>query len=213
MSAKVEKCVECGAKLSHNNITGYCQKHRELSPHRQEQQRQHRQSPGNKTWQRRHNQSKPGIAQRKKYRTSAHGRKKEAEYRKSPARKTALKKYRDVNKEKVNASNRRWRNSPKGVKTHADIHLRKAYGISLDTYNSLLEAQNGVCAICNCPETSIRKGKVCALAVDHDHKMGKVRGLLCSKCNVGLGYFDDNPDRLRAAALYLVNTNKNGKEG
>jgi hypothetical protein len=63
--------------------------------------------------------------------------------------------------------------------------------------------QNGVCAICGNNETRIQRGKVCKLANDHNHVTDQLRGLLCSKCNSGLGFFNDDPDRLRAAAGYL----------
>lgn len=72
-------------------------------------------------------------------------------------------------------------------------------------------AQNDLCAICGRPERSMLKGKVRRLAVDHDHKSSKVRGLLCADCNRALGLFQDDPDRLRMAAEYLeVNGNLAG---
>ncbi len=65
-------------------------------------------------------------------------------------------------------------------------------------------SQDGVCAICRRPETFITTGQgPCRLSVDHDHKTGKVRGLLCRDCNVGLGNFGDSGERLRNAAAYL----------
>lgn len=64
------------------------------------------------------------------------------------------------------------------------------YGITADEYAALLQEQQGVCALCGGPETSIVKGTVKALAVDHHHGSGKVRGLLCGKCNSGLHYIE-----------------------
>jgi hypothetical protein len=82
--------------------------------------------------------------------------------------------------------------------------LRSKYGITLEQYNIMLENQGGVCAICGDPPTIIHAGeKVSPLSVDHCHKTGKVRGLLCHPCNMALGLFKDNKDRLRAAAAYL----------
>lgn len=78
-----------------------------------------------------------------------------------------------------------------------NAHLRRTFGISLEDYNTILERQHGCCAICHRPPTKTR------LAVDHCHVTNKVRGLLCFTCNVALGKFQDSPDRLRAAALYL----------
>lgn len=82
-------------------------------------------------------------------------------------------------------------------------HLRSKFGISVDKYNTVLNLQNGTCAICRKPEVEKRKGTVKRLAVDHDHRTGKVRGLLCQHCNTALGSFDENPNLLRAAIKYL----------
>lgn len=72
------------------------------------------------------------------------------------------------------------------------------YGITLDTYNQMLKDQKGVCKICCNP---CHKGK--KLAVDHCRLTGDVRGLLCSKCNRGLGHFNDDPDLLEKALKYI----------
>jgi len=82
--------------------------------------------------------------------------------------------------------------------------LRIKFGISLEDYEAKLAQQNGVCAICGQPETSVSKtGAIKALPVDHDHRTGKLRGLLCDACNKGLGAFGDDVNRLRAAIAYL----------
>jgi hypothetical protein len=78
--------------------------------------------------------------------------------------------------------------------------LLKKYGLTLEEYAHLLEQQNYGCAICGRPPAQSRYGK---LSVDHDHATGKVRALLCGKCNVGLGVMDEDPERLEAAAKYL----------
>jgi len=64
--------------------------------------------------------------------------------------------------------------------------LQNTYGISLDDYNELLALQSGKCAICGKHQSKFSY----PLHVDHDHKTGKVRGLLCSGCNGGLGHFE-----------------------
>lgn len=74
----------------------------------------------------------------------------------------------------------------------------KQWGLSIDDYERLVKAQGGGCAICKKPCSSGRK-----LAVDHDHKTGRIRGLLCSNCNLGLGKFFDNKELLRKAISYL----------
>lgn len=87
--------------------------------------------------------------------------------------------------------------------------LRANYNISVADYDAMLTAQGGVCAVCG---NRCSSGK--ALAVDHDHaccpESGKscgkcVRGLLCAKCNTGIGHLRDSADALRAAADYLDN--------
>jgi len=83
--------------------------------------------------------------------------------------------------------------------------LRKLFGIDIEQYRNILEKQNGVCAICEQKETVIDKriNKVRRLSVDHDHKTGKVRGLLCAKCNHLLGNIKDNIKILNRSILYL----------
>lgn len=84
------------------------------------------------------------------------------------------------------------------------VHYKRNYGITVEDYNRLLESQGGACAICQATETRTMAGKTRRLSVDHDHETGAVRGLLCGGCNSGVGYFRDNPDRLRNAITYLT---------
>lgn len=81
--------------------------------------------------------------------------------------------------------------------------LRDSFNLSFDDYLQMFNAQNGVCAICNQPETHRRQGKLKTLAVDHNHKTGAIRGLLCSDCNTGIGKLKDDPKVLRSAIQYL----------
>ncbi len=74
----------------------------------------------------------------------------------------------------------------------------KRYGISSTDYFSLSDSQQGVCAVCKGASKSGR-----ALAVDHNHATGQIRGLLCHGCNVALGLAKENPQILRALADYL----------
>lgn len=77
------------------------------------------------------------------------------------------------------------------------VTLRK-WGFTEEQYLSLFEIQNHRCAICGSERRDYR-----TLAVDHDHKTGAVRGLLCQDCNMALGQFKDDPEILDAAAAYL----------
>lgn len=82
--------------------------------------------------------------------------------------------------------------------------LLKMHKITLEEYNTLLKKQNGVCAICGNPEyVTMADGKPRNLAVDHNHETGKIRGLLCTNCNKGLGHFKDNIEKLKIAINYL----------
>ena len=87
-----------------------------------------------------------------------------------------------------------------------NTNLTQSYGISLSQYEWLLAKGNGVCWICLRPETLKRQKKAPyseSLYVDHDHTTGMIRGLLCNNCNSGVGYFDDSPEILKAAIVYL----------
>jgi hypothetical protein len=75
--------------------------------------------------------------------------------------------------------------------------LKRLYGISVQEHAAMMARQNGRCAICQ------RKPSGDTLCIDHCHETGKVRGLLCRKCNTGLGCYDDDPAFARKAAAYL----------
>lgn len=90
------------------------------------------------------------------------------------------------------------------VNKRRDEYLRSHYGIETEQYDKMRWDQNGLCAICGEAGTEVRGQR---LHVDHDHATGKVRALLCSACNVGLGSFKDNPQRLRKAVEYLKKWN------
>lgn len=81
-----------------------------------------------------------------------------------------------------------------------DTRLKELYGISLARYKEILAAQGGGCAICGAKQ----KPGAPALSVDHDHKTGALRGILCPRCNERLlTSARDNPEVLEAAAAYL----------
>lgn len=90
-----------------------------------------------------------------------------------------------------------------------DVHLKYKYGIGIKEYGEMLAAQNGVCAICERPErfVAIKTGLLQKLVVDHCHKTGKIRGLLCRACNSALGQLMDSKNVVKSALDYLE---KNG---
>ena len=86
---------------------------------------------------------------------------------------------------------------------HRERILKHRHGITIEDYNQLLLKQNGKCAICG-SITPNRKNRQ-NFCVDHDHKTGKIRGLLCEKCNRGIGMLQDDPVILQQAIDYLKN--------
>jgi hypothetical protein len=78
---------------------------------------------------------------------------------------------------------------------HSNYLLQHRYGITRDEVDRLLEAQNGLCAICRAAEPR---------HVDHCHDSARVRGLLCLNCNQGIGRFEDDIATLRRAIVYLL---------
>ena len=84
----------------------------------------------------------------------------------------------------------------KAQKRNNDLKLK--YDITLDNYNQILKKQNGVCAMCKTLpiEKHHRSKKYLPLAVDHDHKTGKIRGLLCRRCNQALGKYETHKDNI-----------------
>lgn len=88
-------------------------------------------------------------------------------------------------------------NASRLVKQTTDCRRRREYGLNRDEYEQMLAAQGGVCAICG----GAPKKK--SLAVDHVHSSGKVRALLCHRCNTALGLFGEDTDRLMSAINYL----------
>jgi hypothetical protein len=112
--------------------------------------------------------------------------------------------YRKNNPEKTSRRRIEWRaNNKEHVKQHTmNYNLQKLYGITSEQYNQLLLKQNGCCAICNKPSTDYKR----RLHVDHDHTTKKIRGLLCVRCNYGVGYFNEDTSLLDKAKEYLNTT-------
>ena len=92
------------------------------------------------------------------------------------------------------------RNPDKIKRNDRSHHLRSTYGITVEQYEKLFESQGRRCAICGSCDS---RGPGVNFHVDHDHKTGKVRGLLCCNCNFVVGHSLDSPEILMRAADYL----------
>ena len=112
--------------------------------------------------------------------------------------------YLSKNRLRINERSKAWRlKNPDKVKKYQSqgflarkfAAIKRNYGVSRDQYIDMLEKQDGRCIICD-----TRSSKMC---IDHCHNTGKVRGLLCDKCNRGLGFFKENVEVLRRAADFL----------
>lgn len=78
-------------------------------------------------------------------------------------------------------------------------YYKKTYGINLEEYEKILYEQDFRCAICKIHQSKLNR----SLYIDHCHTTGKIRGLLCSKCNSGIGFFSDSIKKLENAINYL----------
>lgn len=108
--------------------------------------------------------------------------------------------YYNKYKEEIRA--RRKINYQKNKERVRDLDLMRLYGITLNDFKAMLVAQNNKCAICLASEP----GGHGTWRVDHDHATNRVRGLLCSRCNQGIGYLSDSVEVLQAAINYLKNS-------
>jgi len=128
---------------------------------------------------------------KRKYRLSKKGKATDRRYNKSKKGKISRKKAQE-----------KYMKEHRGTKKYKEIcrkhHLKHDSGITPLQYNEILKQQGGGCAICGGVNTNGKR-----LAVDHCHKTGKNRGLLCTACNSGLGHFHDDINNLASAIKYL----------
>lgn len=89
------------------------------------------------------------------------------------------------------------------AKYQADRTMQVKFGMTQAQYDAMLEQQSGGCAICGNRTKMMHRGRAQRLPIDHCHRTGKVRGILCSNCNNGLGRFKDDTVLLEKAAQYL----------
>ncbi len=119
------------------------------------------------------------------------------------------KQYRKNNLKRIKEIESKYRSDPKNdfkLKRQAYLlkckdkilqrYLKKQYGLTIENFNDLNKKQKGVCAVCkNLPDSR--------LFVDHDHSTGRIRGLVCNRCNRAMGLFKDDYRVLMSAAMYL----------
>jgi hypothetical protein len=125
--------------------------------------------------------------------------------------------WRAANREKIKAQNRRYRServdeererareyrrrNQEAVRRRArNAMFRRKYGITLDERDALIAAQGGRCGICENTFGAERRRWPC---IDHDHTTGRIRGVLCHACNIGIGKLGDTAEALRRALRYL----------
>lgn len=135
---------------------------------------------------------------------------KSREYRNSEKYKETRRVYNEKRRERYKNDEEYRKEIRKKVKdyqkSHPEMRLAqrlRQYGITPDEYRNILEKQDGKCAICG---SEIGNSEGDRLYVDHNHKTGKVRGILCSNCNTGIGKFHDSTELLKNAIYYLENT-------
>lgn len=115
----------------------------------------------------------------------------------------------------VSDINKAWREANPGIRkpymklwygehkeNRRNYNLVQNYGITLEEYSRMLEAQAGVCAICKQPPSK-KNNHAMSLHIDHCHTTGRIRGLLCNKCNSGIGFFQESEELVTKAANYL----------
>lgn len=109
-------------------------------------------------------------------------------YKTTKAQRTAIKRYLSSEKGKISLA-----------KTQRKLNLKNKYNLSMEDYEHLLSKQNNTCAGCLKSKDQFKRH----FAVDHCHKTGKIRGLLCVRCNVVLGQAKDDIETLKRLIEYL----------
>lgn len=105
--------------------------------------------------------------------------------------------HRTDNKDSVKSNKQKYiTNNPKSIKNSA---LKFSYGITIEQYQVMLKSQQESCAICNINQSELTK----ALCVDHCHKTGKIRALLCRQCNSALGFIKENIEAAQKLVEYI----------
>ena len=100
-------------------------------------------------------------------------------------------------KECLSTQQKEYRKTTKGRVAYRRKHLKNTYDLTVEQFNQMYTNQNGCCVVCETPSGTKY------LCVDHDHKTGKIRGLLCTFCNNLAGYIEKHPERIEQIKSYL----------
>jgi len=109
------------------------------------------------------------------------------------------KEYYKKNREKILAYGKEYSKTPHKIRYQENHKLLKKYGISIEQRDQIIECQHGLCPICNKPLMN-KSG----IFVDHNHDTGKVRGVLCRKCNLAIGLLGEDVETLERGFQYLM---------
>ena len=118
-------------------------------------------------------------------------------YSESKQGKKVIETYYRKNRDKILQRGRAHYRTERGRDVKRRGHFKQRYGITLEQHEQLYVIQNGCCKICGEP---VAYDKVC---VDHDHKTNMIRGLLCNRCNTGIGLLGDTLEKIMRAVRYL----------
>lgn len=130
------------------------------------------------------------------YRKTPKGRAARRRYRKTDQHKDYQRSYQQT--EKCRSQVRAYRKTDRYKLSNRNSELKKRFGITVMEYDAMLESQGGVCSICGGTNKSGRR-----LGVDHNHKTGRVRALLCGPCNCAIGNVREDPAIARKLAVYI----------
>ena len=130
-------------------------------------------------------------------------------YKDLEERRRYQRRYQKDNPDKVRLIAKTWRDNNK---KHRGMRRRlEQYGVTEEQFALLWAVHKGRCAICSIKLIKVlgRRGLANGACLDHNHTNGRIRGLLCMRCNKGLGCFKDSVQALKAAAAYLISDGKN----
>jgi len=123
----------------------------------------------------------------------------------NPERSRAVAKaWRDANPERHKANVIAWQAAnPEKVKVYVKTGKVRKYGLTLEQFDEFIRACGGRCPLCNVEFVASSRSRECA-CIDHCHKSGKVRGVICKRCNIGIGHARENPEILKAWLSYIT---------